>query len=121
MKAQQMPAHTTNQVSVHPLQEGDLGEADLIFRLAFGTFLGLPEPLSFMGDADPVRTRWHADPGASLAAEVDGQLVGSSFAAWRGRTSWATTVRTSTLSMTGDEAERSDVWTLPYIDARNGW
>ena len=44
-------------VSVRPLREGDLSEADRIMRLAFGTFLGLPEPMTFMGDAGYVRTR----------------------------------------------------------------
>ena len=43
-------------VSVRPLREGDLSEADRIMRLAFGTFLGLPEPMTFMGDAGYVRT-----------------------------------------------------------------
>lgn len=27
-------------------------EADCIFRVAFGTFLGLPNPIEFFGDAD---------------------------------------------------------------------
>jgi hypothetical protein len=48
--------------------------------LAFGTFLGLPEPVSFIGDADYVRTRYHADPSAALVAEIDGRIVGSNFA-----------------------------------------
>ena len=48
--------------------------------LAFGTFLGLPDPLSFRGDASPVRTRYLADPAGSFAAEVDGDLVGTNFA-----------------------------------------
>jgi GNAT superfamily N-acetyltransferase len=69
------------EVRVRPLIEGDLDEADRIFRLAFGTFLGAPEPEGFFGDADYVRTRWRADPGAALAAELDGGLVGSNFAA----------------------------------------
>ena len=66
-------------VTVRPLEEGDLGEADRIMRLAFGTFLGLPDPGAFMGDADYVRTRWAAEPTAALAAEVDGRLVGTNF------------------------------------------
>lgn len=66
-------------VTVRPMEEGDLGEADRIMRLAFGTFLGLPDPLAFMGDADYVRTRWAADPTCALAAEVDGRLVGTNF------------------------------------------
>src|SRR3712207_4249029 len=67
-------------VSVRPLKKGDLSEADRIMRLAFGTFLGLPEPMTFMGDAGYVRTRWLAAPDAAFGAEVDGKLVGSNFA-----------------------------------------
>jgi GNAT superfamily N-acetyltransferase len=66
---------------IRPLVEPDLDEADRIFRVAFGTFLGAPEPEEFSGDADLIRTRWKADPGAVLAAELDGRLVGSNFAA----------------------------------------
>jgi GNAT superfamily N-acetyltransferase len=66
-------------VVIRPLQEADLADADRIMRLAFGTFLGLPEPGGFMGDADYVRTRWAADPASALAAEVDGRLAGSNF------------------------------------------
>src|SRR5688572_7867862 len=70
---------TTADVRIRPLEEADLGEADRIMRLAFGTFLGLPDPGSFMGDADYVRTRWAADPTCALAAEADGRLVGTNF------------------------------------------
>jgi len=68
-------------VRVRPLAAGDLDEADRICRVAFGTFIGAPQPESFFGDADMVRTRWQADPGAALAAEVGGRLAGSNFAA----------------------------------------
>jgi GNAT superfamily N-acetyltransferase len=71
----------TTGVQVRPLAADDLEEADRICRVAFGTFLGVPEPEKFFGDADLVRTRWQADPGAALAAEVDGRLAGSNFAA----------------------------------------
>ena len=67
-------------VLVRPLRAADLPAADRVRRLAFGTFLGLADPLSFRGDASPVRTRYLADPSASFAAEVDGQLVGTNFA-----------------------------------------
>ena len=66
-------------VKVRPLAEADLPTADLIFRQAFGTFLGLPDPSATFGDADYVRTRWLADPTASLGAELDGELVASNF------------------------------------------
>ncbi|OSP27457.1 GNAT family N-acetyltransferase [Streptomyces sp. 13-12-16] len=68
-------------MSVRPLVEPDLDRADEIFRVAFGTFLGLPEPETFFGTADYVRTRWAADPRAAFAATVEGEVVGSNFAA----------------------------------------
>ena len=67
--------------TIRPLEEADLPAADAIMRVAFGTFLGLPEPGSFMGDTSYVRTRWRAAPDAAFGVEVDGELVGSNFAA----------------------------------------
>lgn len=67
-------------ITVRPLREHDLGAADHIVRVAFGTFLDLPEPTAFMGDAGHVRSRWRADPEAAFAAEVGGELVGVNFA-----------------------------------------
>src|SRR5262245_16366626 len=81
MKTQQQAPDTTKSiVTVRPLREDDLSTADHVMRLAFGTFLGLPDPESFMGDADYISTRWRADPSAAFAAEVEGALVGSNFA-----------------------------------------
>jgi GNAT superfamily N-acetyltransferase len=68
-------------IVVRPLQESDLATADHIMRLAFGTFIGLPEPTTFLGDAAMVQTRWLADPAAAYGAEANGKLVGSNFAA----------------------------------------
>lgn len=68
-------------LDIRPLAEADLAEADRICRLAFGTFLGLPDPMAFLGDADLVRSRWRADPEAALGAYLDDRLVGSNFAA----------------------------------------
>lgn len=67
-------------IRIGPLGEDDLSSADDIMRLAFGTFLGMPDPGSFMQTADYVHTRRAADPSAAFAATVDGQLVGSNFA-----------------------------------------
>jgi len=69
-----------SSVVVRPLLEGDLDRADLVFRTAFGTFLGIPEPAQFSGDADVVHTRWRTYPTAAFVAELDGELVGSIFA-----------------------------------------
>jgi GNAT superfamily N-acetyltransferase len=65
---------------VRPLTAGDLDAADRIMRLAFGTFLGLPDPAAAMGDTDYARTRWRTDPEAAFAVEVDGELAGTNFA-----------------------------------------
>lgn len=67
--------------TIRPLREADLAQADRVFRVAFGTFLGLPDPASCFGDADYVRTRWRTAPSLSLAAEVGGEVVGSAFVA----------------------------------------
>jgi hypothetical protein len=77
-------------VSIGPLEENDLPEADRIYRLAFGTFIGLPDPMTCFGDANYISTRFHADPSAAYGAKVidddgdsnvddDGKLVGSNF------------------------------------------
>ena len=66
-------------VVVRPLLEADLDAADRVMRLAFGTFLQVPDPENFLGDADLVHTRWRADPSAAFCAEMDGVIVGSVF------------------------------------------
>ncbi|MCP4578022.1 MAG: GNAT family N-acetyltransferase [Deltaproteobacteria bacterium] len=67
-------------VSIRPLKESDLKNAEQIFRLAFGTFLGVPDPANFSGDKAFIRSRWHADHTAAFGAEIDGRLVGSNIA-----------------------------------------
>jgi GNAT superfamily N-acetyltransferase len=64
---------------VRPLREEDLKDADRIMRVAFGTFLGVPDPANFGEGIDHVKTRWLAGPNAAFGAEADGELVGSSF------------------------------------------
>lgn len=70
-------------ISIRQLHESELSEADHIFRLSFGTFLDLSDPLSFFGDTDYVKTRFYLDPSAAYAAvsEDDGKLLGSNFTA----------------------------------------
>src|ERR1044072_985888 len=71
---------TKSDIIIHPLRGTELSTADSIMRLAFGTFIGLPDPMAFMGDAAYVRNRWLADPRAAFAAESDGELIGLNFA-----------------------------------------
>jgi hypothetical protein len=67
-------------ISIHPLEKHHLNEADRIFRLAFGTFMGLPDPMKFMGDAELIRTRWTGDSSGAIGAFEGDELLGSNFA-----------------------------------------
>jgi GNAT superfamily N-acetyltransferase len=67
-------------IKIGPLKEGELGEADRIVRLAFGTFLGLPNPLEAMGDRSFLVPRWRSSNVKVLAAREDGRLIGSNVA-----------------------------------------
>ena len=63
-------------VEIAPLGPADLDEAHRIFNVAFGTFLGAPDPTKTFGDRDLLRARWRA--GATvLAAHENGRLIGS--------------------------------------------
>ena len=83
-------------VSVRPLRNDDLDRADEILRVAFGTFLGIPD---LFGTADYVRTRFAADAHAAFAATVDGDLVGTNFA-----TNWGS------VGFFGPLTVRPDLW-----------
>ena len=74
-------AQLQSDVHVRPMRADDLDAADRVMRLAFGTFRSLPDPSAAFGDADLVRTRFRAAPDCAWAAEVDGDVVGSVFAA----------------------------------------
>ena len=91
------PIH--DKILVRFLQEEDLEVADRIMRLAFGSFLGLPEPEKFMGDAGFVRSRWRTDPSAAFVAEVDSSVAGSNFA-----TTWGS------VGFFGPLTIRPDLW-----------
>jgi predicted N-acetyltransferase YhbS len=86
-------------VVVRPMRAADLDEADRVFRTAFGTFLGLAEPLAFAGDADYVRSRYAAFPERAFVAERDGVLLGSIFAA-----------RWGSFAFLGPVTTRPDCW-----------
>ena len=90
---------SAGNVTVRVMRESDLADADRIFRLAFGTFLGLPDPMAFAGDSDWIAGRWRADPTAAFVAERDGVLVGSNLA-----TRWGSVGTFGPLSV------RPDLW-----------
>ena len=67
-------------IDIRPLTERDLPEADRIFRLAFGTFMGLPDPMTFAAGADLIGTRWRAPACNATVGAFDGDvLVGSNY------------------------------------------
>jgi len=99
MVTQQASDVMKTDIVVRPLRESDLTAADRICRLAFGTFVGLPDPMTFFGDADYVRTRWRADLSAAFGAELGGELVGSNFA-----TNWGS------VGFFGPLTVRPDLW-----------
>src|ERR1700693_6152298 len=69
---------STNQpIKVGLLKQVELDEAGRIVRLAFGTFLGLPDPLDFMGDRNLMTPRWRSTHVKVIAARDAGRLIGS--------------------------------------------
>jgi predicted N-acetyltransferase YhbS len=66
---------------VRPMRAEDVDSADRVLRRAFGTIRGLPDPTATFGDAESVRTRFRTAPDCAWAAEVDGEVVGTVFAA----------------------------------------
>ena len=58
------------QPVIAPLSERDLPEAERIFRVAFGTFLGAPDPETFWADRDYVYGRSRAPHVAAFGATL---------------------------------------------------
>lgn len=71
-------------LTVRALAAEDILDADRIFRLAFGTWIKLPDPMQFAGDAAWIATRFAGRLGGSHAAIAGDRLVGSNFTANRG-------------------------------------
>lgn len=67
-------------IKIGPLKQSELTEADRIVRLAFGTFLGLPNPIEFMGDRNFITPRWHSSHVKTIAARDGDRLIGSNVA-----------------------------------------
>jgi GNAT superfamily N-acetyltransferase len=85
---------------IRALTESDLPEAQRIVRVAFGTFLGAPDPEHFWSDLDYVYGRFGAEHTAAFAAESDdGALAGSNFA-----TRWGS------VGFFGPLSTRPDLW-----------
>jgi GNAT superfamily N-acetyltransferase len=70
----------TSPIKTGLLKKSELQEADRIVRMAFGTFLGIPNPLDFMGDRNFMTPRWRSTHVKVVAAREGGRLVGSNVA-----------------------------------------
>jgi GNAT superfamily N-acetyltransferase len=71
---------TKQPIKIGPLKKTELVEADRIVRLAFGTFLGIPDPLAFMDDRQYIAPRFHSPHVKIVAARDNGRLIGSNVA-----------------------------------------
>jgi GNAT superfamily N-acetyltransferase len=67
-------------IKVGPLKQSELEEADRIVRMAFGTFLGMPNPLAFMAQRTFIAPRWRSTHVRVIAAREAGRLIGSNTA-----------------------------------------
>lgn len=105
-------------IEVRPLEAGDLDQADKVYRMAFGTFIGLPDPMAFAGDTDYIRTRFAAPNVEHVGAFIDGEIVGSNFV-----TRWGS------VGFFGPLTVRPDLWDggiakrllAPTVEAFDRW
>jgi GNAT superfamily N-acetyltransferase len=74
------PSVKSTAIKVGPLKESELEEAGRIVRLAFGTFLGLPDTHDFMGDRELMTPRWRSSHVKVVAAREGSRLIGSNVA-----------------------------------------
>ena len=73
-------SQATLSIKITPLRESELAEANRIMHLAFGTFLGLPNPDAFMGDRDMITPRFRAKNTRVFAARLEDRLIGLNIA-----------------------------------------
>jgi len=67
----------SKSIQVGPLRKNEAVEADRIVRVAFGTFLGVPDPTSFMSDRDFMTPRLRSRHVKVIAAREGGRLIGT--------------------------------------------
>jgi GNAT superfamily N-acetyltransferase len=78
----------TSSIEIRPMRESDVVAASLIVRLAFGTYLGVPDPKTFGGDSDSVAIRFRSMPDAAFVAEDHSEILGAVLAAKWGSVSY---------------------------------
>jgi GNAT superfamily N-acetyltransferase len=68
---------TSQSIKISPLKKTELEESERIVRMAFGTFLNIPDPLTFMGDRTFMTSRFHSPHVKVIAAREGNRLIGS--------------------------------------------
>ncbi len=67
-------------ITIRGLTEQDFDTAERLRRLAFGTFLGAPDPLTYRGDVALLPARAKVFPDGGMVAEEDGRMIGVAMA-----------------------------------------
>jgi GNAT superfamily N-acetyltransferase len=67
----------SKSIEVGPLRKNEAAEAARIVRVAFGTFIGVPDPATFMGDRDFLTPRLRSRHVKVIAAREGKRLIGS--------------------------------------------
>lgn len=66
-----------SQIQVRPIEPRDIPQAARVCNLAFGTYIGHPDPERFFGEIDFFRARVGAPNTVILVAEREGEIVAS--------------------------------------------
>ncbi|HUZ75652.1 MAG TPA: GNAT family N-acetyltransferase [Stellaceae bacterium] len=67
------------------MEARDVADAERLYRLAFGTYFQLPDPLAFRGDACVIEPRWRSYPDGGVVALAGGAMIGLCFVSnWGG-------------------------------------
>ena len=105
-------------IIVRELRHEDLDASRRVLNLAFGTFIGAPEPERFFGDMDYVGTRFAAPHTAAFVAEEDGRIWGTNFA-----TRWGSVAFFGPLSVDPEAWDRGIGRKLlaPVMDTFEAW
>ena len=71
----------TGDITYRPMRAADLAAADRVFRLSFGTWFGLADPMQFRGGEPGLfEPRFWSYPDGGTLAVRDGEMVGLSYA-----------------------------------------
>lgn len=79
---------TANDIDIHRMQSSEVADAERIFKIAFATYLEMPDPATLMTGRDLFQMRYESDPRGALCATRDGVVVGSNIIADWGSFGW---------------------------------